>query len=210
MTSCLASVSCKIPGISRDKRQHTAFPTENVLFISHKHEISTVDHRDLSLSTNTQHRANLVQIARRLATRATGSYAQKHSSCVERASWLLRMPFRLEGNYIFFRTSHFWSLSSSSGLPTSFRYHHLFTSTAANHGSTIISASWAWNRIEQKEGRFFQYTNHWDPTTTQTPLSSPRLCKCSHWKHDTGRRVVNCLSDWKQQESEAARDRMWA
>jgi len=95
-----------------------------------------------------------VQIARQWATHGTGSYAQQDSSCVERASWLLRMPFSLEANYIFLRTSHFFSLCFSLGLPPSFRYHHLVTSTAANRGCTNTSGSWAWNRIEQNDGRF--------------------------------------------------------
>ena len=42
-----------------------------------------VDHHDLSVYTNTQHRTDLVQIEGRLATRATGSYAQQDSSSVE-------------------------------------------------------------------------------------------------------------------------------
>jgi len=46
------------------------------------------------------------------------------------------IPFWHEATYIFLRTSLFFSLSSSSGLPTVFHYHHLFTSTATNHGST--------------------------------------------------------------------------
>ena len=121
-----------------------------------------------------------MQIAGWLATCATGSYVQQDSSGVERASWLLRMPFWLEANYIFLRSSHFVSLSSSSGLPTLFRDHHLFTSTAANHGSTNTSASWAWNRIEQNDRRFCQYPTRWNPTTMQTPICSLRRCKCSH------------------------------
>jgi len=110
---------------------------------------------------------------------STGSYAHQDSTWVERASWLLHMSFWLEANYLFFRTSYFFSLSSSSGLPTLFCHHHLFTSTAANHGSTNTSARGEWNRIEQNDRHFIQYASRWDPTTTQTPLSSPRPCKCS-------------------------------
>ena len=137
-------------------------------------------------------RRNLVQIAGWVATSATGSDAQQDWSCVERASWLLRMPFWLNANYIFLRTSLFFSLSSSSGLPTSFHYHHLFTSTAANHGSTNTSARWRLNWIKQNNWRFFQYSTHWDPTTTQIPHSSLWRCKYSHQKHDPGRPVHHC------------------
>jgi len=138
MTWCSASVSCKIPGISWDKHQQTSFPMKNVLFISHKHEISTGVHCDLSLLTNTQHQTDLVQIAGRLATRTSGSYAQQDSSCVEWASRLLPMPFslkltiyssRLQCHYVilFLRTSHFVSLSSSLHFHSSksWLYKHL-------------------------------------------------------------------------------------
>jgi len=171
MTWYLASVSFKIPGISWDKHQQTSFPTKNAPFLSSNNKILAVVHRALSLQTHTQHQTGLVQIAWRLAIRATGSSAHQDSPCVEWASWLLRMPFWLEANYIFLRFSHFISLSSSSGLPSSFCYHHLFTSTAANHRSTNISARWEWNRIKQNDGHFIQYAARWDPTKTQTPLS---------------------------------------
>jgi len=189
MTWCLASVSSEIPGISWDKHQETFFPSKNVTFVSHKHEILAIGHRDSSLWTHTQHQTHLVQIAGWLATDATGSYAQQDSSCVEPASWLLLMPFWLRANYMFLRTSLFCSLSSSSGLPPSFSYHHLFNSTAANHGSTNTSARWDWKRIEQNDGRFIQYGTRWDPTTMQTLLSSPQRCKCSHRKYDPGQTV---------------------
>jgi len=42
---------------------------------------------------------------------------QQHSSWVERASWLLLIPFWLEAKYICLRTSQFFSLSSSSSIP---------------------------------------------------------------------------------------------
>jgi len=80
---------------------------------------------------------------------------------------------------------------NSAGLPTSSRYHHLFTSTAANHGSTNTSAWWEWNRIEQNDRRFIQYATCWNPTTTWTPLSSPWRCKYSHWKYDPGLTIMN-------------------
>jgi len=177
---------------SWDKHQQTSFPTNNVPLLSPNNEISVFVHHDWSLQANTQHRTDLVQIAWLLAIRATDRCAQQDSSCVDRASWLLRMPFWLEANYIFLRSSHFISLSSASGHPFSFRYHHLFTSTAANHGCTDTSARWEWNRIKQNDGHFIQFANHWDPTTTQTPLSSLRCCKCSHRKYDPGRTVNNC------------------
>jgi len=193
MIRCLASVACRIPGIAWDNHQQMSFPSKNVPIICRKDEILAVVHHHLSLSTHTHHRTDLVQIAWRMATHATGSYVQQDSSCAERASWLLPMPFWLEANYIFLRTSHFFSLSSFSGLPTLFHYHHLFTSTAANHGSTSNATRWEWNRIEQNDGRFIRYATRWDPTTPQTTLSSPRRCKSSYRKHDPGCTVENRL-----------------
>jgi len=143
--------------------------------------------------TNTHHWTDLVQIAEQLATCATGSYAQQDSSGVERASWLLRMLCWLKANDIFLRTSNFFSLSSSAAHPTSFHYHHLFSSTAAFHSSINTSASWAWNRIEQNDGHFCEYASRWNPTTMQTPLGWLRCYKCSHRKHDPGRTVENCM-----------------
>jgi len=54
-----------------------AFPTKNVLFLSHNNEISAVVHHDLSLQTDTQHWTDLVQITGWLALCATGSYVQQ-------------------------------------------------------------------------------------------------------------------------------------
>jgi len=172
---------------------------KNVPFLSLKNEISAVVHCDSSLQTTTQHRTDLVQIAWWLAIHAIGSYAQQDSSCVEQASWLLRMPFWLEANYIFLRSSHFISLCSSSGLPVSFCYHHLSTSTAANHGSTQTSVRWEWNRNKQNNGHFIQYPTRWDQTPTQIPLCSSRRCKCSHRKYEPGHTVKNCPWNREQQ-----------
>jgi len=164
-----------------------SFPLNNVLFVSHKLMISAVFHINLSLKISTQHRTDMVQIVGKLETRATWSCTQQDPSCVELASWLLCIPFWLEAHYIFFRTSHFFSLSSSSELPTSFHYHHLFTSTSANHGSTNSSARCERIGIEPNDGHFIQYANCWHPTTAHTPLSPQRCCQCSYWKYDPGR-----------------------
>jgi len=105
-----------IPGIPADEHQQTSIPGMNLPFLSHTHEIPAVLHHCISPSTHPQHWTYMVLIAGWLATRATGSYAQQDSSWVDWASWLLRMPFWLEANYIFLSTSHIISWSSSSGL----------------------------------------------------------------------------------------------
>jgi len=160
--------------------------------MSQRRHFSGLFRHIILVNTQTQHRTALVQIAGWLATRAMGSYVQQDSSSVEQASWLLHIPFGHEVNYIFLRTSHFFSLSSSSGLPMLFHYHHLTTSTAASDSSTNTAARWEWVRIEQNNSRFIQYATRWDPTTMHTPLSSPQRCKCSHWRYDPGCKVKNC------------------
>jgi len=74
----------------------------------------------------------------------------------------------------------------SSGLPTSFCYDHLITSTPANHGSTNTSARCEWIRIELNDGCFIQYATCWGPTTMQTPRSPRQRCECSLWKYHPG------------------------
>ena len=135
------------PRDSWDNHQQTSFPMKNGPFVPPNDDISPVVHLYLSLQTHTHHCADWVQIAWQWAICLTCSYAQQNSSCVELPSWLLQMPFCLEANNIFLRSSHFISLSSSSGPPSSFCYHYLFTATAANHGSTNTSPRWEWNRI---------------------------------------------------------------
>jgi len=117
MTWLLASVSCNNPGILWDKHQQTSFPSYNDLFISDNHAISAVVHRNLSLLTTTQHRTYLLHIAGRWETPATCCHTQQDSSWVYGTSWLLLILFWHEANYTVLRTSHFFSLSSSSLIP---------------------------------------------------------------------------------------------
>jgi len=58
-----------------------------------------------------------VQTAGQLEPHPTCGSTQQDSCSVECVSWLLRIPIWLEANYIILRTSHFFSLSSSSSLP---------------------------------------------------------------------------------------------
>jgi len=50
-------------------------------------------------------------------TPATCSYKQQNSSWVYRTCWQLIIPFGREANHIILKTSHFFSLSSSSPIP---------------------------------------------------------------------------------------------
>jgi len=117
MTWLPASVSCNIPGILWDKHQQMSFRSYNELLISYNHAISAVVHHNLSLLTNSQHRTYLLQIAGRWETPATCDHMQQVSSWVYGTSWLLLILFWHEANYIVLRTSHFFSLSSSSPIP---------------------------------------------------------------------------------------------
>jgi len=163
--------------------------SKTVLCISRKYDISAVVHLDAALVTNTQHRTDLVRITGRLRTGATCSYTQQDLSCAERACWQLQIPLWLESNNRFLGTSHCFSVSSSSELPTSSRYHHLFTATPAHYGSTDTSARCEWIGIEQNDGRCIPSGTHWDPTAMGTPLCPLRCCESRHRKYDPGRTV---------------------
>jgi len=113
----LASVSCNIPGILWDKHQQTSFPLYNDQLISDNHAISAVIHHNLSLLTITQHGTYLLHIAGQWETLATCGHTQQDSSWVYGTSWLLHILFSHGANYIVLRTSHFFSLSSSSPIP---------------------------------------------------------------------------------------------
>ena len=105
MTWFLASLSCKIPGISSHKNLQTCFPLKNDLLIMNNHEISAVENLLVSQYTIKEHWTDLLQLAGQWEMSATGSQMQRDSSWVEHASWLLIIPFWLEANYIFLRTS---------------------------------------------------------------------------------------------------------
>jgi len=91
-----------------------SFLSRKFLLVYYKQEILAVVHLCSSRWTNYQPWIHLLQIAGPLETPATCSYTLYDSSWVERTSWLSLIPFWTEANYIFLRTSHFFSLSSSS------------------------------------------------------------------------------------------------
>jgi len=117
MTPFLASASCTILVFTWDKHHQTSFPSKTVLCICNINEISAVVHFNLTLETNIQHWTNSLPIVALWETPATCSDSQADSSWVERPSWWSLSLFRLEANYIFLRTSHFFWLSSSSPFP---------------------------------------------------------------------------------------------
>jgi len=59
---------------------------------------------------------NLLQLSGLWETPATCSRVQPDSSSVDCASWMLLIPLWLEPKYIILRTSHFFSVSSSSPI----------------------------------------------------------------------------------------------
>jgi len=117
MTWLLASVSWNIPGILWEKYQRASFPLDNDQFFSENHAILAVVQHHSSLLTHRQQRTYLFHIARRWETPATCGHTQQDSSWVYGTSWLLHILFWQEDNYIVLRTSHFFSLSSSSPIP---------------------------------------------------------------------------------------------
>jgi len=117
MSWLLASVSGNIPRFFWDKHHQTSFPSKHFLLISDNLDISAVIRLELPLYTNKQHRTNLLQIPVHWESPATCSYTQQDPCWVEHAGWLLLIPFWREADYIFLRTSHSFSLSSSSPIP---------------------------------------------------------------------------------------------
>jgi len=79
--------------------------------------ILAVVHRNISLFTNPQHQTYLLHIVVRWETPATRGHMQQHPSSVYGTLWLLLISFWHEANYIVLRTSHFFSLPSSSPIP---------------------------------------------------------------------------------------------
>jgi len=114
MTGWLACDSRKIPAVSWDQHHQTSFLLENIVVLSIKDKISAIVHVNISLSTNKQHRTDLLQIAGPLNSAATGSYVQYDSSWIECIRWLSLMLFWLVTIYILLRTSHFFLFSSYS------------------------------------------------------------------------------------------------
>jgi len=117
MTWFVASVSCKIPGLSSDKYRHMFFPSKNILILLINLDILAAVHLNLSWWTNNDHLTDLLQIAGWLLTPATCSIVLHDSFRVDRTNWLLVFPFWLHADDIFVRTSHFITWSSSSLLP---------------------------------------------------------------------------------------------
>jgi hypothetical protein len=113
MAGLLASVPRKILGMPWDQHHQMSILSKNFVYILYNHEIVTLDNYFLSVWSNKLHCTHLLQIMGWLETPAICSNTWKDSSWVEGANWLLLIPFWLEANYIFLRTSHFFALSSS-------------------------------------------------------------------------------------------------
>ena len=111
------SVSCKILGLGWNKHHRMSIPSKNFGCMFDTLELSGVIHLLSSQIAIAQHWTYILQIGGWLETPATCSYMQQHSSWVDEAirHWLI--PFWLDANYVFFRTSHFFPLSSSSPFP---------------------------------------------------------------------------------------------
>jgi len=78
----------------------------------------------------------------RLETPATCIHTQRDSSVVYLTSWLRFIPFLYQANYIFLRTSHFFSLSSSSPIPHN-QIRHTQTPQPGNSGSELSRSNGA-------------------------------------------------------------------
>jgi len=174
MSRLLGSVSCNIPGILWDKHQHTCFPSYNVLFMSGNHAISALVHCKWSLFPNTQHQSYLLQIAGWWETPETCCHMQQDSSSVYGTSWLLLIPFRHEANYIVLRTSHFFSLSSSSPIPNP----QIMDTEQPQPGESRSNLPVG--------GCYIKFVTLFHTVRQYTPVTPQRPCQCSHQKYDPG------------------------
>jgi len=139
MTWFSASISCKIHGTSWDIHHQMSFPLKNVPCEIYIHLLAAVIDHYLTLRTNKQHPTGSLHITDRWESPATNSHTQQDSSWVECAGWLLLIPFWLEANYIFLRTSHFLSLSTSSPIP----HQHIMSTETPLQGYS----GWEWSQL---------------------------------------------------------------
>ena len=99
-----------------DKHHQTSFPSKNVLFIIIKNDISC--HSSPCIPVNNQTASHLLTANRGnvgiCRSYTTCSYTHPESAWIQGASSLSLVLFLLVANYIIFRTSHFFSWSSSS------------------------------------------------------------------------------------------------
>jgi len=93
------------------------FPSIIALCIVDNHAILAVVHSNSSLLTNNQQWTDILYILGLWETPATCSYMPQNPSWVYWTCWQLIILFWHEANYIILRTSHFFSLSSSSPIP---------------------------------------------------------------------------------------------
>jgi hypothetical protein len=137
-----------------DKHPQMSFPSKNVLVISTKHEISAVVYYIACLWTNKQHWTAFLQITERFESLVITSCSQQSSLRIEQGSMPSLIPFRLVANYIFLRTSHFFSSSSSSHFHTSMSWLH-------NHLSQVqVNLNWAeWQTIHPMHHLLRQSSN---------------------------------------------------
>jgi len=156
-----------------DKQHQMTFQLENFLFISIKHEISAVVDYNLSRQTNEQPTSD-----RLTANRGTAGITFNLQ--------------RFAAGYMLSRMSKFTfihSLVTCSLLyiPQDFPLFviiFLINPTTASHGSTNTSTHCELIWIKPNVWHFIQCAPGWDPAATQTPVSPPRHCNCSHWKYD--------------------------
>jgi len=189
MTWFWACVSYNIPRLWWDKYHLTSCPLKNDVFISIKHAIWAVVHLYLSRYTDRQHCTDFLSIVRQLETPTTCHYIQRDLYWVDRASWLLLIPFWIEADNIFLTTSNCFSSLSSSSIPQ----HQIMATQTPPKGAS---------RSESSSTR--------GASTNAPPRETQQCRKCCHSKCDPRCGFEHCNTNRKKQEWDAACHRMWA
>jgi len=164
-----------------------SFLLKNDCYISYKYEILGIVHLCWSDLINKQHRTELWELASLLRTSAICTYPQWGLSWVERATWLLLIPFWHVANYNVSRTSHFMSISSSSP----FREHHISAPWTFQCDASWTKSSWLTGASFNKPtARTQQHQRH--------QVVHCNVYQCSHQQYNPGRTLINGQQTWKQ------------
>jgi hypothetical protein len=167
-----------------DKHRYTTFLLKNFRFISIKHAISAVIHFSLSLQTKKQ-----TSLHRLTANHGTIGMTCNCHWCA--AGYILSKMCKL----IVIHSLVTCSLVYISPDFPLFVIIFLTFATLARHGSTNTSARCDSFRILLNDTLFMQCAPGWDTAATQTPVSPPQCCNCSHQKYGPGNTFKKCKSN---------------
>ena len=158
-----------ILAICWDTHHQASISSKNELFISIKHEISAVNHFNVSLQTNKQTTSDWL-------TANGGSFGITCNRQLYAAGWNLS---RMSELTVIHSIVTYSLLYIAQNFPL-FTIIFLTVSRAASHGSPKTSVLCDRIRIEPKDGRCIEHAPGSDTPAMQKPISPPWRCNCSH------------------------------